>query len=303
MTSGGIPYRKVAILGTGLMGGSLAGALKSLPGPPQVFGTTKDPADRDLAKKLGWVDTFFERNIDAASQAELVVLAVPPCGVAEIWEELGGRLSPGTLVTDLSSVKGSLYELHRARYSALLPAYVSSHPMAGSERAGVKSARPDLFSGKTVFLSPFGEESGAVQALSTFWQALGARNVPIVAPRDHDGIVAHISHLPHVLAYSLLHLACEVQKKNLYAGFDWQSQKGGSFSDLLRIARSSPSLWADILHQNRTAVLEAIDAYFLEVGRLREAIETMNQAELADLLQAWTTSLAEGDHRPVSREA
>ena len=297
MSSGRVPFRKVAIIGTGLMGGSLAGALKALPDPPHIYGTTKNPLDRETARLRGWVDTFCETNLEAASEAELVVLAVPPGQVVDIWEELAGRLAPSTLLTDLSSVKGSLFDRYNDRFSRLLPGYTSSRPMAGSERTGIESSRADLFSGKTVFLTPFASGGCAVESLTFFWRSLGARDIPVVTARDHDGIVAHISHLPHVLSYSLFHLACEVQKKNLFPGFDWSSQKGGSFSDIVRIARSSPDLWADIFHQNRTAILEAIDAYSLEVGALRKAIETMGPSELATLLNGWTAPLSGGAPR------
>jgi prephenate dehydrogenase len=273
------------------MGGSLAGALKALSDPPAVFGTTKNPEDRALALDRGWVDSFYESNLDAAGCADLVVLCVPPAQVAEIWQELGGRLSGQTVLTDLSSVKGSLFSIYQARFSEVFPDYVSSHPMAGSERSGFRSSQAHLFHGRTVFLTPYGREGRSLELLKAFWRVLGAGEVPVVTASDHDGIVAHISHLPHVLSYTLFHLVEEIQRKNLYAGFDWNTQKGGSFSDVLRIARSSPSLWADILHQNRTAVLKSIDAYTREISQIRRAISTMDSSELSSLLEAWTATL------------
>lgn len=293
MESGGDPFRKIAILGTGLMGGSLAASLKTLASPPVVFGTTRFPADRGLALSRGWVDRFFDSNLEAASGCDLVVLAVPPDAVVPVWQELSGYLSPATVVTDLSSVKGALSEAYRSGFSRVFPDYLSSHPMAGSERSGIAGARPDLFSGRTVFLTPFGtgDTRQTERRLAHFWTSLGASAVSVIPPRDHDGIVAHLSHVPHALAFALFRLVDRTQREGLYASFDWETQKGGSFSDLLRVARSSPALWAEIFHENRPAILSALDAYASELSRLKGAIETMAPGDLACLLSDWTAPL------------
>ncbi|EQD25086.1 MAG: prephenate dehydrogenase [Nitrospirae bacterium] len=294
MLSGDFPFRKVAILGTGLMGGSLAGALKALPVPPEVIGTTVSSDDRVLALERGWVDRFADSNESAVAGVDLAVIAVPPQAVPRVWGEIVGPLPPSAIVTDLSSVKGSLYELYRTSFSALLPLYTSSHPMAGSERTGIASARSDLFSGRTVFLTPFGSEKNTLLPLVRLWQALGANTVP-VSPADHDGIVAHISHLPHALSYCLLNLAEKVRQENRYPGFDWKTQKGGSFSDILRIAKSSPELWADIFFQNRTAILDAIESFDREMGVLRETLRRGEPGTLVRLLSEWTAPLSGGN--------
>ena len=292
MPSGDFPFRKVAILGTGLMGGSLAGALKALPLPPKIVGTTLLPEDRKLALERGWVDLFADNNGSAVSGVDLAVIAVPPGTVPRVWEEISGSLSPGAVVTDLSSVKGVLYEAYRTKFHTLLPLYTSSHPMAGSERTGIFSARATLFSDRTVFLTPFGGENDSLLPLDHLWQALGAKTCR-VSPSDHDGIVAHISHLPHVLSYCLLTLAEQVRRENRYPGFDWKTQKGGSFSDILRIARSSPQLWADILFQNRRALLEAMDSFDHQMETLRETLESGEPENLYHLLSEWTAPLSE----------
>lgn len=308
MNSGGDPFRKVAILGTGMMGGSLAGSLKRLADPPVVVGTTRNDRDRALALERGWVDLFYECNPEAVSGADLVILAVPPGEVIPTWKELCGHLPAGTVVTDLSSIKGPLSDHYQAFFEDFFPDYSSSHPMAGSERSGMAGASPDLFTGRTVFLTPFGTQGektgvGTLTLLTQFWKRLGASTVPVVSPQDHDGIVAYISHLPHVLSYALFRLVDRTQRQNIFQGFDWTSQKGGSFSDVLRVARSSPFLWSDIFHENRAALLSAIDSYGTELGRLREAIETMGQADLANLLQEWTSSLALESPVPSARDS
>ncbi len=291
MPSGGFPFRKVAILGTGLMGGSLAGALKALPLPPETVGTTRDPEDRKLALERGWIDRFADANAAAVSGADLVVLAVPPRTVPEIWKEIAGALEPAAVVTDLSSVKASLFEAYRTSFRDILPFYTSSHPMAGSERTGISEARPTLFSGRTVFLTPFSGETASTRKLEVLWESLGARTVS-VSPADHDGIVAHISHLPHVLSYCLLHLAETVRRESRYPGFDWKTQKGGSFSDILRIARSSPELWTDIFLQNRSAILDAIDRFDREMATLRDLLQKNEEGALLRLLSDWTAPLS-----------
>lgn len=292
MPSGAFPFRKVAILGTGLMGGSLAGALKGLPDPPKIVGTTLLPEDRKLALERGWVDLFSDTNRAAVSGVDLVVIAVPPGTVPQVWGEIAGNLLPEAVVTDLSSVKGALYEAYRRKFHTFLPLYTSSHPMAGSERTGISSARATLFSDRTVFLTPFGGEEDSLLPLDHLWKALGAKTFR-VSPSDHDGIVAHISHLPHVLSYCLLTLAEQVRRENRYPGFDWKTQKGGSFSDILRIARSSPQLWAEILFQNRTAILEAMESFDHQMELLRETLENGGSENLSRLLSEWTAPLSE----------
>ena len=286
MEPASVPFGTVAVLGTGLMGGSVAGALKELPCPPRIVGTSLNPADGEGAKARGWIDEISPSNADCVAQADLVVVAVPPGNVEVVWGEIAPRLSPETVVTDLSSVKGALFDSYRAGYADRLPLYTSSHPMAGSERTGVEAARSDLFRGRTVFLSPFSQETGQTSRLAALWQALGSRTT-VVSPYDHDGIVAFISHLPHVLAYSLLHLVERMRDEKRFENFDYMEQKGGSFSDLLRIAKSSPSLWADIFSQNRSALLEAIDLYQGEIDTLRGAIASLSPGELSRLLSEW----------------
>ena len=286
MESPSVPFGTVAVLGTGLMGGSLAGALKSLPHPPRIVGTSRNPADAEGARARGWIDAVSPSNALCASGADLVVVAVPPGEVESVWTEIAPGLGPEAVVTDLSSVKGALFDAYSRTFSDRLPLYTSSHPMAGSERTGVEAARPDLFRGRTVFLTPFSREQGQTSRLSALWQLLGARTT-VLSPADHDGIVAFISHLPHVLSYSLLHLVERMRAEHRFENFDYMAQRGGSFSDLLRIAKSSPSLWADIFSQNRLALLEAIDLYQGEIGTLREAIASLSPGELTRLLSEW----------------
>ena len=286
MDSPPVPFGTVAVLGTGLMGGSVAGAIKSLSHPPKIVGTSRNPADGEGARARGWIDEVSRSNADCVSGADLVVVAVPPGDVETVWTEIAPRLAPGAVVTDLSSVKGALFDSYGLGFAERIPLYTSSHPMAGSEKTGVGAARPDLFRGRTVFLTPFSGEKGQTSRLASLWQALGARTT-VTSPADHDGIVAFISHLPHVLSYSLLHLVDRIRSENRFENFDYMEQKGGSFSDLLRIARSSPSLWADIFSQNRSALLEAIDLYQGEIGELREAIASLSPGELSRLLSEW----------------
>ena len=292
MGSGDFPFRKVAILGTGLMGGSLAGALKRLPVPPEIVGTSKDPIDTAEALARGWVDRIEDRNDDAVKGADLIVLAVPPSVISTIMDEISASISSSSTVTDLCSVKGSLFEEYKSRFSTKFPKYTSSHPMAGSERTGMTAARADLFLGKTVFLTPFGSERIATENLSRMWESLGARTLSI-SPEEHDGIVAHISHLPHVLSYCLLDLVEKVKKENRFSGFDWQSQKGGSFTDILRIAHSSPTLWSDILYQNRSAILDALEHFDHEIKIFQSALQQDDSKELSRLLLEWTAPLSE----------
>lgn len=283
------PFRTVSILGVGLMGASLAGALKQLPSPPVIRGSTPDIHEGEKALARGLVDFYSPDNRTAVKGADLVVLAAPPSEIPRIWDEIGEGFPSEAFLTDLASVKGPLFSRFFQFYQSFFPHYISSHPMAGRELNGVDAARPDLFKGRLTFLIPFSEKPSESDTLllRQFWRQAGSPSQINISAEEHDRILARISHIPHVIAYALLGMLTESPKRNDLPNWDWPAQKGGGLSDILRIAWSSPELWSDILIQNQSEVLLALDDFDQDLEALRKIIQKKDQSSLVALLGRW----------------
>ncbi len=284
------PVRTVSILGVGLMGASLAGALKKIPAPPFIRGSTPNLHEGEKALKKGLLDEYFPENRQAVEGADWIVIAAPPSVIPSIWEEIAPAVSPNTLMTDLASVKLPLYRQFRERFARTFINYVSSHPMAGRELHGVDAARPDLFRDRLTFLIPFsdpGHETGRdMERFVSFWKSAGCGTHTILDAMEHDRILARISHLPHAISFALLGTLTQNYRERL-PHWNWPAQRGGALADLLRISWSSPTLWADILIQNKDAVTETLEDYGRELDELRKHIENGETERLAQLLSAW----------------
>ncbi|MHB1287132.1 MAG: prephenate dehydrogenase [Leptospirales bacterium] len=283
------PFRTISILGVGLMGASLAGALKSLPNPPVVRGSTPDIREGKKALDRGFLDFYSPDNSTAAEGADLVILAAPPSIIPKIWEEIGKDVSTDTLLTDLASVKGPLYSQFQKSHAQSFLRYISSHPMAGREQQGVDGSHPDLFKGKLTFLVPFSEEAHETDRirLQNFWRQVGSPTQITLSAEEHDRILARISHLPHLIAFALLGTLTQSPKRNALPHWDWPSQKGGALSDILRIAWSTPGLWSDILIQNQSELLSVLNDYEQDLRMLKKILEEKDQDSLTSLLERW----------------
>lgn len=284
------PVRTVSILGVGLMGASLAGALKKCPAPPFIRGSTPILHEGEKALKKGLLDEYFPENRRAVEGAEFIVIAAPPSVIPSIWEEISQDVPSGALVTDLASVKHPLFLQFRERYAGAFPNYISSHPMAGREIHGVDAARPDLFKDRLTFLIPFsdpGHETGPeMDRFVTFWKSVGIGSHTVLDASEHDRILARISHLPHALSFALLGTLTRNYREHL-PHWNWPTQRGGSLADLLRISWSSPTLWADILIQNAGAVVDTLDDYEHELDELKKHVSNGDAERLAQLLSTW----------------
>ncbi len=261
------PFDTVAVLGLGLLGGSVAHATRIRGLARRVVGIGRRRETADLALARGIVDEVRLDPAEGARGADLLVLATPVASMARVLEQAAPSLRAGALVTDVGSVKQPLVE----SLPALLPegvTYVGAHPMAGSHESGLEHARADLLEAATCVITPTegAEQARACDRIASFFEALGARVVRR-HPSVHDAEVAWVSHVPHAAAFAFSHA---LEGAPAAAG----ELRGGGFRDFTRIARSDPDLWADILVQNQKAL----------AGPLRDTAEAL--ATLARLVEA-----------------
>jgi prephenate dehydrogenase len=270
-------FGTVAILGPGLIGGSLALALAERGLAERLFIYARSAHALD-AIRLAGIDAELSGNpSEAVREADVVILCVPIEAMPALVQECRDALKPGALVTDVGSVKGSV----DAALAPLLTGralWIGSHPMAGSEQSGFVAARPDLFENAAVIVTPNAQTAPGAQALAEkFWRALGAR-VFTLSPEKHDQTVAEISHLPHLLA-ALLVLNADVAGLPLV---------GGGFRDSTRIAAGAPDLWIEILRSNRVAVAHACEnlaALLVQVEGLLRQEGPAAKSELFKILE------------------
>ena len=273
----------LVIIGTGMMGGSVAAAAKKRNLAKQIIGV--DGKAASTAQALGIVDHALD-SVDKVSGtvpatcAMAVIVAAPVNTYSGIFAQLAALHSQRPLqwLSDIGSTKAGVIRASES-LGALATQFVSSHPMAGSERQGAQAANPDLFEGARVLISPL-KTSGqaAVSSVEEFWLALGADPTPLPI-EEHDVLLAAISHLPHVLAYSL---AGSLAQGHLAGAA--QALHGGGLRDTTRIAASSPELWADIFLDNREALLQSWGEWSLQLQALRQAIEASDRELLLQLL-------------------
>jgi prephenate dehydrogenase len=273
--------RTLAIVGLGLMGGSLARAVKEAGLPWRVRGLARDPATRRAALAAGALDEACATAAEAASGADLVVLALPVRVVPDAARDLAPHLAPGTVVTDVGSTKAELTR----RVEALLPPgvpFVGGHPIAGTEESGFAASFAGLYRGARCLLTPGASATpAAVASVRGLWESVGMR-VEVMDAATHDRILAVISHLPHVVAYALVNAAARAD-----AGLPGLlSYTGGGFRDFTRIAASHPAMWRDICLDNRDEVLGALDGFLAEAGRLRSLIAAGDGAGLEEAFAA-----------------
>jgi len=266
--------RQVTVIGLGLLGGSVALAVRQrLPGTA-VLGYSHRPSTRRRAKALGVVAETAANLRAAAAQADLIVLATPIFTFERYFAELSKVVGPGCIVTDVGSTK-VLPHVWAEQQLAGHVCYVGSHPIAGSEQRGVEFARDDLFDqARCILTTTAATNRAAVRTLKSFWATLGC-SVQMMSPAEHDRVFANISHLPHVMAAGLVNASAEDEM--LFAG------KG--FLDSTRIASGPPTVWTDVLLANRENIANGIDRAIVELSRLRAAIAQGRREQIEQLLE------------------
>ena len=272
-------FDKLVIFGVGLIGGSVALALKQAGQGGTIVGVGRIGDPLQEAIDLGVID-HAENAEQAVSDADLILLATPVGQFPAILKNIAPHLSPNVVITDAGSTKGDIVAAARAHLGNRLNRFVPAHPIAGAEKSGVTAARAGLFSGKNVVLTPLIEtDEDATQKTETFWRACGA-NVSQMMPETHDRIFAAVSHLPHLLAFALVAEIAKRPNAEQILGF-----AAGGFRDFSRIAGSSPEMWRDICLVNRDALLQEIDAYQAQLTQIRDMIERSNSSALEGVFQ------------------
>ncbi len=268
---------QLTILAPGLLGGSVARAARARGAAGRIVLWARRPEARLALREQPWCDAVADSPAAAGHGAQLVVIAAPVDRIIPLVQQIAPHLAPGTLVTDVGSVKGEIARLGHAALGAHAH-FIGSHPMAGSEKTGWEHASPDLFLHRTCFVTPLADSSESASAsLVQFWRDLGGEPVT-VSPDQHDEIVAHISHLPQVLASALCAL---LARKNPA----WRNHAGGGLRDTTRIAASDPQLWRTILEQNRDELLRALQQYQDELHSLHAAIANRDWLEVVARLE------------------
>ncbi|WP_322994520.1 prephenate dehydrogenase [Castellaniella sp.] len=268
----------LAVVGTGLIGGSFAAALKRVGQVGRVLGVGRHPLALQKAQDLGLIDAVADLR-QAAAQADLILLATPVGAMAGILQALAPILRPGTVVTDAGSTKADVARLARQALGDRYPQFVPGHPIAGSEMTGPEAADPMLYHGRKVVLTPFDETAGTVQHwLIRVWEACGAR-VQLMDPAAHDRALACVSHLPHFLAAVFMAQVAHAEDADTRLNL-----AGTGFRDFTRIAAGSPEVWRDIFVSNRQAVLHELDDFEQTLQQWRIALQDESHPETLETL-------------------
>jgi prephenate dehydrogenase len=265
-------FEQVTIVGLGLMGGSLGIAMRRHGVAKQVVGVSRKASTLAAARRLGAIDAGAHDARHAAAEADLVVLATPVEMIITDGPVIADAMRPGSLLTDVGSTKQRIVEALEGAQPGV--GYLGSHPLAGSEQRGIAAARPGLFEGAACVVTPTRRTPArALRMITRLWRALGCRVVKMSAA-EHDRQLAAVSHLPHALAYGLVH------------GTDPASLPIAprSFLDATRIAESDPDLWDDIFLTNATALLEAMNRFDASWQRLRRAVQAGDRTALREFM-------------------
>jgi prephenate dehydrogenase/3-phosphoshikimate 1-carboxyvinyltransferase len=267
----------LAVIGPGLIGGSAALAARAAGLFAEYLAFTPDALEAEAARGRGIADRLTASPAAAAAGADFILLAVPPAAMGEVLAAIAPVLRPGALVTDVGSVKGPIVEAARQALEERFAHFVPGHPLAGAERHGAAAARADLFRAHRVLLTPVSETDPARTArVTAFWEALGAE-VECLEPDLHDRVLALTSHLPHLLAFTLVdHLLAELD------GSEPFRYAAGGFRDFTRIAASDPELWADIGTANRAALGAALAGFRARLAELEAALACADRPALAE---------------------
>lgn len=270
---------RVVIIGVGLIGGSLAAALKQAGAAGEIIGLGRRRETLNAAKELGLIDAIADSPA-VVGNADIVILAMPVAQTESVLKEIAPYLAEQSVVTDAGSTKSDVIAAARRTLGESFSRFVPGHPIAGSENNGPQAARADLYQGRNVVLCPCAETStGAMAQVVRLWEMAGANVVSMDAGK-HDRIFAAVSHLPHLAAFALVD---DLAQRAEAADFFEYAASG--FRDFTRIAGSSPEMWRDIAFANREALLSELSAYQAKLDEIRQALETQDMAALETIFR------------------
>jgi prephenate dehydrogenase len=269
--------RRLAVIGVGLIGGSLARALREARAVDHVIGCTASRASVDRALALGVIDDGTTSVEDAVSGADMIVVTTPVGAMAEVFGAIMRSAGPDAVITDGGSVKGEVVEAARARLGDRLSRFVPGHPIAGTERSGVEASFATLYHGRRTVLTPIEEtDPDAVARVRAMWACCGS-DVSEMSVSDHDRILAATSHLPHVLAFALVDFMAGRPDGSAHFAL-----AAGGFYDFTRIASSDPRMWRDICMANRRELEPVLQAFLTHLQGLADALARGDGEALVD---------------------
>jgi len=268
---------RLCIIGVGLIGGSLARALRDAGACQEVVGAGRNPENLQTAVDLGIIDRYETDLAQAVAGADMVLVAVPLGAMDTVFNAISGHLAPHSVLTDAGSAKGSVIAAAGKAFGGIPTNFVPGHPIAGTEQSGVEASFAGLFRERRVILTPLAEtDKHAVDRVRDMWQAAGA-DVVEMDPVHHDAVLAATSHLPHVLAYTLVESLVRLGDEGEV--FEYAA---GGFRDFTRIASSDPVMWRDICLANGDAIQLMIEHFSVDLQDLNEAIQNHDGQRLLD---------------------
>jgi cyclohexadieny/prephenate dehydrogenase len=271
-------FKRIALIGFGLIGGSIARAARLQGLAEEIVTTARSEKTRARVAELGIVDRVVKTNVEAVKDADLVILCIPVGACGPAAQEVAPHLKPGAIVSDVGSVKSAVVK-DMAPHLPKTVHFVPAHPVAGTEHSGPDSGFPELFIDRWCILTPpEGTDTSAVERLRAFWAAMGAK-VEVMTPEHHDLVLAITSHLPHLIAYTIVGTADELAQVTSSEVIKFSA---GGFRDFTRIAASDPTMWRDVFLANKDAVMEMLGTFNEDLAKLTRAIRRGDGEALFD---------------------
>ena len=263
-------YDRVALIGLGLIAGSMAHAMRRAGLAGEIVGTARSAETRDIAREIGLVDRVVDTTTEAVTDADLIVLAVPVGAMGTVATEIAPHLKPGATVTDVGSVKRAVIEAVGPHIPEGVH-FVPAHPLAGTEHSGPRSGFASLFDNRFTLIVPAeGADRDAVARLDALWRGMGANTEEMDADH-HDLVLAVTSHTPHLIAYTMVGVADDLRR---VTDSEVIKYSAAGFRDFTRIAASDPTMWRDVFLTNKEATLEILGRFTEELFALQRAIRT-----------------------------
>lgn len=272
-------FKRLCIIGTGLIGGSIARAARSQGLCQEIvaFGREKNLPNLQLAKQLGVIDQFYTDIAAALEDTDLVMIATPVGSMQSVFELIKPYWNEHTLYSDAGSTKGSVVQAAKIVFGDVPSNFVLAHPIAGAERSGVDASNAELFKNRRLIITPLDDTNPqAVDKLSRFWRQIGS-SVSVMSVEHHDTVLAATSHLPHLLAFALVGLLGRKDEQREIFRY-----AAGGFKDFSRIASSDPTMWLDICLANKQEIIPLIQQFKVELSNMEQALADDQAQQLFD---------------------